>query len=272
MIRFSATATTTIGNKIIIGKVGTNNVELRCIAGWGNTLSKDGEIVRNPKPQIINGNNFTLAFVLSCGQFRYLIGGDMGGETVEKYIDQETIVTKYFEDEYPKSISMSGNVEVKGHICGFKSNHHGSNHSNMAGFMEGMRPAITVTSAGDDSGWHLPGLQYLDRLANVQPLSITTTLPDSTFNRGIYFTNLYDFSRLSTKYPSKRKADSLFNNMAGISYDFGNNTTTAKGSYLIKITNEDALRDKSLFEVGRVDINETIPYKRLAFFLCHSKE
>jgi hypothetical protein len=33
----------------------------------------------NPNPQRSNANNFTLAFILSCGEFRYFIGGDLGG-------------------------------------------------------------------------------------------------------------------------------------------------------------------------------------------------
>lgn len=269
LIRFGTTATTTIGNKIHIGKVGSNNVELRCIAGWGNTLSENGEIIPNPKPGAINGNNYTLAFVLSCGQFRYFIGGDMGGETVDKYIDQESPSTKFFEDEYPKSVSIDGNTEVKGHICGFKANHHGSNHSNMSSFMQKMHPAITITSAGDLKSWHLPGLKYLDRLDSVQPLSTAFNSSDSTFKRGVYFTNLYDFS---ASFISLTRANDLFTDQPGISYDFGNNSNDAKGSYLIKVRNGEGIGEKSQFEVGRVDINEIVPYKILAFFSCHAKD
>lgn len=56
-----------------------------------------------------------------------------------------------------------------------------------------------------------------------------------------------------------------------MSYNYGNNTATAKGSYLIKVIDETALTEKSGFEVGRVDINKTIPYKRLAISYCHKK-
>jgi hypothetical protein len=267
MIRYGSNASSTIGNSIVIGKVGDNEVDLRCIAGWGNTLSGNGAVVRNPRPKESNANNFTLAFILSCGQFRYFIGGDMGGKSSGSYIDQETTVTKFLENEYPNSLSSTGSIALKGHVCGFKSNHHGSNNSNTAGFMEDMHPAITVTSAGNNQNWHLPNPEYLKRLAEVKPLSDSSDLTDSTFNRGVYFTNLYNF----TNFPSKTKANALFKNKSGISYDFGNNTAAGKGSYLIKITDEVAIAEKSLFEVGRVDINKAVPYKRLAIFSCHSK-
>jgi hypothetical protein len=47
----------------------------------------------NPNPQRSNANNFTLAFILSCGEFRYFIGGDLGGSG-GTYIDQETTYPK----------------------------------------------------------------------------------------------------------------------------------------------------------------------------------
>lgn len=264
MIRFSTNNNTSLGNKITIGVIGTQLVELECIAGWGNTLSSGGEIERNPGPKKSNGNNFSLAFILSCGEFRYFIGGDLGGKNTGEYIDQETSVTTYFDEKYPKSFSWTGNEFLKGHVCGFKANHHGSNYSNTSGFMEGMHPSIIVTSAGNNKSWHLPHPQYLQRLSLIQPLSFSS---DSTFTKGVYFTNLYNF----TNFPSETTANNLFQNQVGVSYDFGNNSSTAKGSYLIKVKDEDTLDQRSIFEVGRVDLNEIIPYKKLAVFFCHSK-
>lgn len=271
MIRFDATTSTSLGKKIRIGKVGSNNVELECIAGWGNTLSSEGQIKRNPSPTKNSANNFTLAFILSCGQFRYFIGGDMGGSG-GSYIDQETTVTKYLNAEYPVSISTTGDQTVKGHVCGFKANHHGSNYSNTAGFMEGMHPAIVITSGGNNQGWHLPNPEYIKRLKSVNPLSISANLADSTFNKGVYFTNLYNFTSSGHSYPSLTTANTSFKNKPGVSYSFGNDPPATKDSYVIKVTDEDALNEKSLFEVGRVDITQFVPYKRLAFFVCHKKE
>jgi hypothetical protein len=263
MIQYGTGSSSSIGKKIVIGEVDSNPVELKCIAGWGNSLSDNG-IDPNPIPSKDNGNNFSLAFILSCGEFRYFIGGDLGGSNESHYINQETSVTRYLEAQYPESFSWDSSVTAKGHVCGFKSNHHGSFYSNTSAFMESMHPAITVTSAGDKEIWHLPNIDFLQRLSNVTSLSTSASAVDSIFNKGVYFTNLYNFDG----FPSRTKANNLFKNKPGISYSFGNNTSTAKGSYLIKVTQE-TLDEESLFEVGRVDINKVNPYTRLAYFKCH---
>lgn len=258
ILRFGTDNKTSIGNSIVIGKIGSADVELRCIAGWGNTLSENGTIAPNPKPAKTSANNFSLAFILSCGEFRYFIGGDMGGKN-GNYIDQESAVTKFLNDEYPKAVSTTTSAQEKGHLCGFKSNHHGSSESNISSFMESMHPAIIMTSAGSNSGWHLPSVEYLNRLANVTALSGT---------KGVYFTNLYDFSAGT----SKTKAVSLFRNKPGVSFNYGNENASRKLSYLIKITNASTIRTTSSFEVGTVDISKTDPYERLSTFQCHRKQ
>jgi len=263
---FGTDAQTGIGRTFTLGKIGTNKVEIQCVAGWGNTITDNG-IEPNPQPSRTNANDYTLAFIVSCGEFRYFIGGDLGGTKGSPYIDQETPLTTYLESEYPKSVSSDGDSTAKGHICGFKSNHHGSNNSNTAPFMQGMRPAITITSAGNTESWHLPNPVYLKRLAAVHALSESSSNPSGTFNRGVYITNLYNW----TGFASKTIANTLFKNKPGVSYDYGNNTASAKGSYMIKVTDENDLKTKSEFEVGRVDISKAVPYKKLAFFFCHTK-
>jgi hypothetical protein len=264
MLRYGTDNKTSIGNSIVIGKIGSNNVELRCIAGWGNTLSENGTIVGNPKPSKTSANNFTLAFILSCGEFRYFIGGDMGGRT-GSYIDQESSVTKFLNNEYPSAESITDGTSVKGHLCGFKANHHGSSESNIETFMESMHPAIVMTSAGSNSGWHLPSVEYLERLADVQPVSESSLLPAGSFNKGVYFTNLYNFPAGD----SRTRAISLFRNKPGVSFHFGNETPAGKRSYLVKITDAGTLNSTSKFEVGTVDLTKTSPYEKLADFTCH---
>lgn len=268
-IRFDRSPQTSIGRKINIGRIGSADVELECIAGWGNTLSSNNEIEPNPLPNKDNGNNFTLAFILSYGEFRYFIAGDMGGDNGDKYIDQEEFVTKYFEERFPSALSISGDSTAKGHMCGFKASHHGSKHSNTSNFMESMHPSIVITSAGKNKIWKLPHTDYLNRLARVEPLSISLALPAGFSNQGFYFTNLNNF----TNVPSKSTANDLFDNVSGLNYDFGNKTSGIKASYLIKVTNDgNTISDKSEFEVGRVDITKPAPYQRLALFSCHKKQ
>lgn len=268
MIRYGTTATTSLGNTIILGLIGTTPVTLECIAGWGNTRSSLTEITRNPKPEKENANNFTLAFILNFGEFRYFIGGDMGGKTTGAYIDQESSVSDYLDEKYPASTSWTGDTTISGHMCGFKANHHGSNFSNTSHFMERMHPTIIVTSAGNNKSWHLPNLQFLSRLSEVTPLSASNLLEGNPFIKGVYFTNLYNFPSGA----SKNTANALFQDKPGVSYDFGNASQTTKASYLIVVTNQEhTIETQSMFEVGKVDLTESQPYKRLATFTCHLK-
>lgn len=265
VIQYGTNASTSIGNSITIGRLGSKDVQLRCIAGWGNTLSENDAIDPNPKPSKTSANNFTLAFILSCGQFRYFIGGDMGGKN-GSYINQESSVTKFLKSEYPRSISLSDNHSIEGHLCGFKANHHGSSESNIASFMEGMSPAVVMTSAGSHGSWKLPSVTYLNRLSNVKPLTEDTSPSAGTSNIGVYFTNLYDFSSTAS---SKATALNLFRNKPGVSFHYGNETTK-KLSYMIKVT-DSSLNTTSSFEVGTMDISKQNPYDRLSRFNCHKK-
>ncbi|OCX54281.1 hypothetical protein BEL04_08465 [Mucilaginibacter sp. PPCGB 2223] len=249
------TAKTSIGHKLTLGTAGGLPVVLECVAGWGNTLNGQG-ITPDPKPQKSNANNFTLAFVLTCGQFRYFIGGDLGGKTESEYIDQETALISDFTKEFPVAWSWNHTTSASGHLCGFKADHHGSEHSNNQAFMNSLSPAITITSAGKQPSWHLPSPAYLDRLAQVSALS---------GNRGVYFTNLYDFAHT----PSKSTADSLFSHRPQTSYSYGNAMAGQKSSYLIKVPTAN-LANKSAFQVYRVD-DAGARMTLLAGFQCHGK-
>jgi len=270
MLHYEAEGSTCLARKITLGKVGNDKVVLQVIAGWGNTLSENGEIMANPYPTRDNPNNYTLAFLLTCGEFRYFIGGDMGGDNKTPYIDQEKAVSKFLADEYPLAYSIDGAYWAPGHVCGFKANHHGSDHSNQHDFITNMFPAVTVTSAGDDSGWHLPHPDYIDRLGLVTPLSELHDAQNGSFDRGVYFTNLYDFTDKGRRYPSMTAANNLFRNKPGISYDYGNAGAGTHGSYLLKVSASSTLRRQSAFEVERVDINGEAIYKSLAIFQCHT--
>ncbi len=265
--RYDLSPYTSIGKKINIGKIGETDVELQCIAGWGNTLDSGGHIKPNPNPNKESANNYTLAFILSCGEFRYFLGGDMGGSG-DSYINQEVTVTNFLNEKYPESRSMDTINNYAGHLCGFKANHHGSDNSNTSAFMENMHPSIVITSGGDNSNWQIPRSNYLKRLAKVKPVSTLSILSDSTYNQGVYFTNLYNFNSGDT---TLRTANTLFKNKPRISYSYGNDTPAHKYSYMIKIKSSDAIKEKSVFEVGLVDTSSTFPYKRLGYYFCHRK-
>lgn len=256
LVSYGTSPKTDIGHQLRIGTLGGIPVTLECLAGWGNTLGDQG-IVADPLPGKGNANNFSLAFILHCGEFRYFIGGDLGGSNDNLYIDQEDILTGYFAKEFPATHSRDGHTVKAGHICGFKADHHGSNYANTESFMQSMYPAVAITSGGNRASWHLPQVDYLNVLASVNSLSGT---------RGVYFTNLYDFAPDRT---SLSTAQQLFANRSDINFDYGN-PPGHKYSYVIRI-NADHLDAESDFEVDRVDISQVQPYSRLAIFQCHKK-
>jgi beta-lactamase superfamily II metal-dependent hydrolase len=266
LVSYGTTAKTSLGHKLTLGKIENLPVTLECVAGWGNSLSANG-IKPNPMPADTNANYFSLAFILQCGQFRYFIGGDLGGHTDTEYIDQETALTPCFQKEFPLAHSYGGTLTASGHICGFKANHHGSNNSNTDNFMDTFKPAIVVTSAGDKKGWFLPQVGYLNKLRQVQPLSVWTQHQAGTYNRGVYFTNLQDWN---TSHLSLSTAKTLFQNQADISFDYGNDAPGHKASYLIRVKAE-GLGSQSVFEVDRVDFSQPQPYTKLAQYFCHKQ-
>lgn len=262
LFSYGAPGSSSLGRSIELGKIGGVPIRLECVAGWGNTLSS-GSTIGDPKPAKTNANDFTLAFVLTFGEFRYFIGGDLGGRTEGDYIDQETALISYLAKIFPSAKSISGTKQVAGHLCGFKADHHGSEHSNTASFMDAMFPAVTVTSAGHRSSWHLPSVNYLQLLSGVKPLSDAAGTPGQ-FSRGDYFTNLYNFPEGA----SLDQAKNLFSHKPGTSFDYGNNTASSKAGYMIRV-GAAGITAKSSFQVYRVDISQPSLFTSLTTFNCH---
>jgi hypothetical protein len=254
LVSFGTGDQTGLGHKLNIGSVNGVPVTLECVAGWGNTLS-DGAVVADPSPDKGNANNFSLAFILRYGEFRYFIGGDLGGSDKGLYIDQEDPLIGYLAKDLPPVHTMYGLAHKGGHSCGFKADHHGSSYANDAAFIDAMSPAIAVTSAGNNASWHLPQVGYLGKLAALPSLSPT---------HGVYFTNLYDWG---TGKNSLATAWGLFSGKPGISFDYGN-PAGKKYSYVVRVK-ADHILTESDFEVDRVDLTLDALYTKLADFQCH---
>jgi hypothetical protein len=105
-------------------------------------LADSSNVDRNGRGAKINPNNWGLAWVLEYGKFRYFTGGDIGGEDTANYIDIETPLTTQLQLTYPLPASALG------HVCAFKSDHHGSEHSTNQAFMDGLKPTAGVISSG----------------------------------------------------------------------------------------------------------------------------
>lgn len=266
-----------IGVKVLLGTFERNStnvpIELRCVAAWGFTQG-NGSVVDNWKKGA-SKNDPTLGFVLECGEFRYFFGGDMGGDASGSYIDQETTLAAGFAFLYKNSTSsFKGGIAYNGHVCGFKANHHGSDHSNNDFFLTHMHPSICVTSAGNNSGWHLPSVGFIDRLAATDPITkaadIPTTAPPNVAAQGFFFTNLYNFGSPNN---SLDEANSRFNTRTKTAYGYGTSGTTAfKRGYMVYVPLDDPNVDPTKYSAfGTVGVDDKFQFVNPIFIFCHEK-
>jgi Metallo-beta-lactamase superfamily len=266
-----------IGVKIPLGmfeRDGTNTpIEMRCVAAWGFTQG-NGAVVDNWKKGA-SKNDPTLGFVLECGEFRYFFGGDMGGDPSGSYIDQETTLASGFQYLYKSSTScFKPGIAYNGHVCGFKADHHGSAHSNNSTFLGQMHASVCVTSAGSNSGWHLPSVDFINRLAVTTPITLPADFPSNAppniVAQGFFFTNLYNFGSPNN---SLDVANSLFLKRLKTAYGHGSlNTPSANKGYVVFVPlnfKDIDPRKASVFGISYVanDFQKSLP----AFVFCHQK-
>lgn len=125
----------------------------RCNVADLMNVERDPDYI-NSRP---NDNNWGLGWVLEYGAFRYYTAGDVGGYSGKgcaQYFDIETTLAKAFKYIYPQPDS--------GHVCAFKTSHHGSHCSNNENLLDTMKAAVTVISSGMHSGYGHPDQEVLD--------------------------------------------------------------------------------------------------------------
>lgn len=212
-----------VGHPITLFNLGVN-ITLTCIAGNGYVFGgaqRDVGGGQDPNP-----NNYGLAFILQYGAFRYYTGGDLGGSGAP-YVNHEA--------------SLAG---VIGHVCAFKSNHHGSDNSNNAAFLAAMTPAVCVTSVGRAARYRLPGGNFLNRL------NATNTVHGQ---QGFFFTNLADYGPDNAR---RTQAQGLFGQRANTCFRPGSAT------YVIRVPFHANIVAQSIFQV----YEDGAP---IATFNCH---
>jgi competence protein ComEC len=94
-----------------------------------------------------NENDLSLATILSYGQFREEISGDLSGDNTSDYKDVETPVA-----------AQVGRIDV------YKVHHHCSTHSTNAEWVSETSPTVAVISVGNGNSYKHPGQKCLDRL------------------------------------------------------------------------------------------------------------
>lgn len=241
-------------------------IRLRCVALWGYTMGANGAAIDNWN----NGaskNDPCIGFVLECGEFRYFFGGDMGGYASGSYIDQETTLSDGFKFLYKGAESFyDPAMPSDGHVCGFKANHHGSDHSNNSTFLGTMKPSVCVTSAGENGAWHLPSIGFLDRLNDAPSITDPNDIPSTATNinaQAFLFTNLYNFGAGRN---SLGVADSLFDNRDKTEYGYGR----AGYEIALDLTDKEFLKGAIWLTAYQVRFR-TYKIEQLSYVVCHQK-
>jgi beta-lactamase superfamily II metal-dependent hydrolase len=166
-----------------IAEVGTTDIDM----GFGATTTivhVDGKTPSHPngcRPEILDyfnetatnppsENDYSVAFVVSLGDFDMFIGGDVSGEDYVggfnyKYHDTETCLS---EDV--------GEVDV------YRVNHHGSDHSSNQFFIDTLVPQVSLISVGADNPYGHPRQSVVDRLDTANTQIYMTQRGDSTVN------------------------------------------------------------------------------------------
>jgi beta-lactamase superfamily II metal-dependent hydrolase len=121
-----------------------DGVTVQCVAVNGNG------ILSSPFEQPPhNENDLCVVLLVSCGDFDFIVGGDLGGYNTSSYENIETSLG-----------AETGEVEV------YRVNHHGSRYSSNPTFMSAISPEVSVISVGSNSYGH-PNQQAIDRIVAV---------------------------------------------------------------------------------------------------------
>ncbi len=142
----------------------------RCMNGTGYDsifIPKVGAGKYEPK----NENDLSYSFLLSFGAFNYYTGGDLGGDESSDYADGETPIAQYLRRTKPAGF----------HLCAFKVDHHGSEHSTNDTLVKLLNPTLAVVPAGlhSFSGTTLPTDAAMGKLRAINDSIRYTFIPNN---------------------------------------------------------------------------------------------
>jgi beta-lactamase superfamily II metal-dependent hydrolase len=132
-------STAVVGQSIVLDQSSQAPVTLTVVAVDGK--SKNGQV------QTSNENDLSLSVVVSFGNFKEEIGGDLSGDNTQMYQDVETPV-----------VPDVGKIDV------YKVHHHCSSHSTNDAWLATTKPTVGVISTGDGNDYGHPTADCLERL------------------------------------------------------------------------------------------------------------
>ena len=107
-----------------------------------------------------NENDFSVGFLLRFRRFTYAFFGDLDGEYYTGY--------DYCYNDIEKSVlKRLAPVDV------YNVNHHGSQHSSSAAFVNVLRPTVSVVSAGKGNSYGHPTQDAMDRIIPYSDIYLT---------------------------------------------------------------------------------------------------
>lgn len=182
-----------------------------------------------------NENDFSLSFVLQYGCFRFFSGGDLSGFNSSNKKDIETPLALAIKgsDKACFRESSSATVLSKGHICAFKINHHGSDHSTNETFLSILQPRTCIISCGYHGHFKHPRkdkIKLLESSNSPNWIDCDNNSVNNTINQ-YYITSLYEYK------------DSFFRNIATAS-----STGVISGNVVI-IVDDDNIETQSNFMI-----------------------
>jgi competence protein ComEC len=137
--------TASVGDTFVFDKSTANPITVTVVAVNGNSQTSETSTT--------NENDLSLAVLVSFGQFREEIGGDLSGENKGDYKDIET-----------------GVAPEVGHVDVYKVHHHCSSYSSNKTWLDAITPTVGIISTGDGNGYHHPAADCIDRLHKIQSL------------------------------------------------------------------------------------------------------
>ncbi len=144
------------------------NFQMLCVAanGYIDGTFKASILKPNNKPRLarLQENDFSLAFLLRFGSFRFYTGGDLHG-TLDDTVKN---VTGSMEGPLAQHLysKVLGKAQPKArHVCAVLVHHHGSKSSTLGDFISYFNPRIAVCSTDGKSGQNrVFSAQVVDRL------------------------------------------------------------------------------------------------------------
>lgn len=109
-------------------------VQVRCISSSGVVIGEE-----NPTTGV-DENDMSVSLLLTYGQFRYFIGGDIQEPSESKIADRDLVL----------------DVDV------YQANHHGSHTSSSQVFLTDLSPSVIIISNGNHGGYRHPRQEVLD--------------------------------------------------------------------------------------------------------------